>query len=849
MLFINILFTLFLTNYCTVQGTANVQRRSTASLPTIDSAQFDLIWIDACIFEVSDDCRHTQSLFRELIPAAKFELDVYDAVFTISRTKYTEKKLLLVVSGKKASFLLSSLEEYDLNDHIEAIFIFCNKPEDYQHLQHDKLFGVFTDAKLLIDTVRASIFVHSSKKVQTPPNPFDGVQTWFRSASMTTLPRIWHKLLLENLVSLPRDEQSKQDMIKKSKEYFAKDIKELRRIEEFSADYSSELAIQCSELAIQWYTADSFVHKLVNHALRSENVDLLYAYRFFISDLSAEIKRWQTVQQTDSGTVISKIKNGLGSRIKLFSGQRLRKGELEKLKQSIGTIISINGFLSTSMDLSEAKEFTKRAMQFPDMQQVIIEISFDTSLQEMNVFAEIAYQSKYNEEEEVLFDYNSLFNVTDVKCDLYSSIWTVKMTSLSKNAIKEHPYLNTIRENFVENHSGTVAFGIIMAHGFDKAEQVIRYFDQMLLNLPHHHVDVPDILQQRAILYQEKGEHALALQDYERALEIRRQRIQENLLGISSLSGDIGRLHSTKSDFQASMKSHQLAMSTYEQLYGTEKDHITKAKVNESIGLTYYQSGNASKALEYLAHTQVAYKQLLPEKHLLQIELLGHIGAIHEEMGNLSLAEKFFRRQLNWSETVLPVDHPLIITFLESIYRIHLKMNQTLNISEIFTGHLGKLQKILEPQDALISRVLFMAASLFESSTPAEAIIVYEQTIDLSQISTQLGRSTMLKCHKKLVEMYKKSGDLAAALEHANKALDLQRQFSFEERNITAEADALYTVGLIHIEMNTPAEALPYLMKALIIYQSTHMLDHPSIQVVLNSIAEAVNRTLSLNSE
>ncbi|CAF5000991.1 unnamed protein product, partial [Rotaria socialis] len=206
-------------------------------------------------------------------------------------------------------------------------------------------------------------------------------------------------------------------MIKKSKEYFAKDIKELRRIEEFSADYSSELAIQ-------WYTADSFVHKLVNHALRSENVDLLYAYRFFISDLSAEIKRWQTVQQTDSGTVISKIKNGLGSRIKLFSGQRLRKGELEKLKQSIGTIISINGFLSTSMDLSEAKEFTKRAMQFPDMQQVIIEISFDTSLQEMNVFAEIAHQSKYNEEEEVLFDYNSLFNVTDVKCDLYSSIWT-----------------------------------------------------------------------------------------------------------------------------------------------------------------------------------------------------------------------------------------------------------------------------------------------------------------------------------------------------------------------------------------------------------------------------------------
>ncbi|CAF4110839.1 unnamed protein product, partial [Rotaria magnacalcarata] len=294
MLFINILVTLFLTNYSSVQCTDIVQRRSTANSPTIDSTQFDFIWIDDCILELFDNCRHTQSLFRQLVPGAKFESDIDNAIYSVSRTKYTEKRFLVVVSGKKAALLFSYLNEYDLNDHIEAIFIFCNKPEDYQHLQHEKLFGVFTDAKLLIDTIRASTLLLSNKKVEMPPNLFDKEQTWFRPASMTTLPRIWHKLLLENLVSLPRDEQSKQDMITKSKEYFAKETKELKRIEEFSNDYSSALAIQ-------WYTADSFVHKLVNHALRSENVDLLYAYRLFISDLSTEIKRLQTKQQTVSG--------------------------------------------------------------------------------------------------------------------------------------------------------------------------------------------------------------------------------------------------------------------------------------------------------------------------------------------------------------------------------------------------------------------------------------------------------------------------------------------------------------------------------------------------------------------
>ncbi|CAF1535043.1 unnamed protein product, partial [Rotaria sordida] len=78
-----------------------------------------------------------------------------------------------------------------------------------------------------------------------------------------------------------------------------------------------------------------------------------------------------------------------------------------------------------------------------------------------------------------------------------------------------------------------------MTHGFDKKDQALHYFNQLLLTLPSYHVDMPDILQQRAILYQEKGEHSLALSDYERALEIRRQRVQENLLGIGSLNSNI----------------------------------------------------------------------------------------------------------------------------------------------------------------------------------------------------------------------------------------------------------------------------------------------------------------------
>ncbi|CAF1033231.1 unnamed protein product [Rotaria sp. Silwood1] len=401
---------------------------------------------------------------------------------------------------------------------------------------------------------------------------------------------------------------------------------------------------------------------------------------------------------------------------------------------------------------------------------------------------------------------------------------------------------------FIKNHSATVAFGIAMAHGFDKKDQALRYFDQMLLTLPSYHIDLADILQQRAILYQEKGEQKLALSDYERALEIRRQRVRENLLGIASLNSNIGNLQRVTSNFEASLNSHHAALSTYEQLYGTDEDHVIKAKVNKNIGLTYYSSGNTLKALEYLTLAQVVYKRLLPEKHLFQIELLGHIGTIHEATGNLTSAEKFFRRQLNWGETILPLDHPLLITFLDSILRIHMKMTQTSNISAIFTKHLQNLNKTLGPQHPTIPRLLFMVAFLLESAQPIEAIKFYEQVIHMSQDLTQPDRLTILKCHKNLASLYRKTGNLTEALKYATRTLDLQQQFLFEEENYSLEAaDALHNIGLIYLEMNLSTDALPYLTKSLTMYRSTYSPNHPSVQAVLTSIIHAANQSQSIS--
>jgi hypothetical protein len=49
-------------------------------------------------------------------------------------------------------------------------------------------------------------------------------------------------------------------------------------IDEFEMDYSSENALW-------WYSRDSFLYGMLNKALRTQDIDTLFLFRFFIRDI------------------------------------------------------------------------------------------------------------------------------------------------------------------------------------------------------------------------------------------------------------------------------------------------------------------------------------------------------------------------------------------------------------------------------------------------------------------------------------------------------------------------------------------------------------------------------------
>lgn len=83
--------------------------------------------------------------------------------------------------------------------------------------------------------------------------------------------------------------------------------------------------------------------------LRTEDNELLYTFRFFIMDLCVQLEH-EREQLNSNETII------------VYHGQCVPKEESTKLNKEIGSLISMNGFLSTSCNIDTALIFARHCV-------------------------------------------------------------------------------------------------------------------------------------------------------------------------------------------------------------------------------------------------------------------------------------------------------------------------------------------------------------------------------------------------------------------------------------------------------------------------------------------------------
>jgi hypothetical protein len=212
---------------------------------------------------------------------------------------------------------------------------------------------------------------------------------------------MWFQLLVQVLIQMPSSTKSKDDLLQQSFLVYSKDSLTQKEIYRFNRAYQAKDAIN-------WYTKTGFLYRLFNQACRTDDIDLLFNFRFFIRDLHEQLTKLyhdQHSQRNPKQTLI------------VYRGTFISKNELDMLlaPSTEKKLIWFNTFVSTSLDKEVAKKYVDGS-ETVGLIGVLEEIHIDNNMDMSTVlFADIRKHAAIEDEREILMAIGSVFELESIK--------------------------------------------------------------------------------------------------------------------------------------------------------------------------------------------------------------------------------------------------------------------------------------------------------------------------------------------------------------------------------------------------------------------------------------------------
>ncbi|CAF0747207.1 unnamed protein product [Adineta steineri] len=298
------------------------------------------------------------------------------------------------------------------------------------------------------------------------------------------------QLLLDCLLRLKSNENDRNELISYCEKEYEGNENELNHLHEFEGSYSSDHVLW-------WYTRPSFFYKTLNAALRKQNIHMIYLYRSFIIDIQNQLENHQCQSAT-----------------RVYRSQLISIDELNYLKNSVGQYVSVNSFLSTSIQKEVAIFYLGDTNhRWIDLEKVLFEIDADPTVVTTKPFADISQFSDFIDELEVLFMLGSIFRLNSIIRDDENEIWIIQMCLCSDDEHNLKQILMDMKNEIGDGETNLCILGTVvrrMGH-FDLAK---KYYYRCLDELSQND---PLIL----TVYKDLAEIASQQKDYEEYLRLR----------------------------------------------------------------------------------------------------------------------------------------------------------------------------------------------------------------------------------------------------------------------------------------------------------------------------------------
>ncbi|UJR11075.1 hypothetical protein I4U23_015257 [Adineta vaga] len=397
--------------------------------------------------------------------------------------------------------------------------------------------------------------------------------------------------------------------------------------------------------------------------------------------------------------------------MRLYRGQLMSKEEFQVLQDSVGEFISMNSFLSTTLNRQVARSFLGDSN---DLERVLFEINTDPRLDNIKPFANITLLSNFANEEEVLMMLGSIFRLISIFCD-NDGIWIIRMELSSDDDHSFKPIFDYMKNDYGGGDAKTniLRFCIVLME-MGKLDEAEHYFHRLLEELSNEHKDVRRCHYLLGILYTKKGNYDTSLDWHYKALEKKTKHGKNNDLDLAHSYNCIGNIRRKQGNYDEALKMFHTALTIYNRVLGEEHVDVTKCLAN--IGNVYQRKDDYRKALKYHLETLSIRQKYLPADH-------PHLGASHYNvatayryLGKSELALEHANISLKISRKSLPPNHPNIAWAIENIGYVCEDMGQ---LDEALS-HLKK------------------AAALYRETLPLTHPYIADVERNIQRISSQL---------------------------------------------------------------------------------------------------------------
>ena len=314
-----------------------------------------------------------------------------------------------------------------------------------------------------MDYLRSKLFKHNRKQSATASAMTADEN---QSGNGLSIEYFQMQFLLDCLMRVVYTATDQEEFIGMCYEQIADNRNELRMLIDFQRQYSSDRALW-------WYLQDSFLYKILNYSLESQDLRNLFLVRRILRDINHQMQQHRCTTP-----------------LHVYRSQLMPMELLSQWISSVGQCVVVNSFLSATTNAEVAMRFLNTSqVSKEDCERVILQIDADPRITGSKPFVQVNSLNYSGDKHEVLFTPGAIFLMNNITCG-NDGLYTIEMTLYSDNDHEFKQVFDDMKQKYGTGELSLLTYAQVLKD-LDRFSEAEEYTNRYLESLPSDHEDVP----------------------------------------------------------------------------------------------------------------------------------------------------------------------------------------------------------------------------------------------------------------------------------------------------------------------------------------------------------------------